>query len=49
MLQVTFRKREEVVDCSLSSYIITMARQPQAGHGGRGGGGRGGRGGRFPK
>jgi hypothetical protein len=34
-------------DCNVSSYIITMARQPQAGHGGRGGG-RGWRGGRFP-
>ena len=49
MLQVTFWKCEEVVDCNLSSYIITMACQPQAGHGGCGGGGRGRCGGRLPK
>jgi hypothetical protein len=47
MLQVTFWSCK--VDCYVSSYIITMACQPQAGHGGCGGGGRGGRGGRFPK
>jgi hypothetical protein len=48
MLPVTFRKRK-VVDCNLSSYIIAMACQPQAGRGGRGGSGRGGCGGRFHK
>ncbi len=47
-LQDTFRKYK-VVDCNLSSYIIAMARQPQAGREGRGGGGRGGHGGRFHK
>ncbi len=39
----------ELIQLQHSSYIITMARQPQASRGGRGCGGRGGRGGRFPK
>jgi hypothetical protein len=46
-LQDTFWKCK--VDCNVSSYIIPMARQPQAGCGGHGGGGRGGCGGIFPR
>jgi hypothetical protein len=47
-LQVTFWQYK-VGDCNVSSYIIAMACQSQAGRGGRGGGGRGGAGGRFPR